>query len=73
MKLTKQEQALLIGRLINNVIGIGLAKERIDEQKLEQAVMMYNEINDNTTPKQEREALISILDKAIDEFLDSKE
>ncbi|PUW00108.1 MULTISPECIES: hypothetical protein [Bacteria] len=69
MKLTKQEQAVVIGRLINNILGVELAKERIDPQKLEKAVAMYNEMNDNTTPKETREALISVLDKTIDEFL----
>ncbi|MBE7104476.1 hypothetical protein FT637_15900 [Bacillus cereus] len=73
MKLIKQEQAVVIGKLINNVIGVELAKQRIDDQKLEKAVLLYNEMNDNTTPKQEREALISVLDKTIDEFLECKE
>lgn len=69
MKLTKQEQAVVIGRLINNILGVELAKERIDPNKLEKAVSMYNEMNDNTTTKETREALISVLDKTIDEFL----
>ncbi|MBJ7997707.1 hypothetical protein JDS75_24930 [Bacillus cereus] len=68
-ELTKQEQSAVIGKLINNVIGVELAKQSIDPQKLENAVLMYNEMNDNTTPKQEREALLSVLDKVIDEFL----
>ncbi|MEK4581772.1 hypothetical protein [Bacillus sp. FSL R12-0074] len=72
MKLTelnKQEQAVVIGRLINNILGVELVKERIEPQKLEKAVAMYNEMNDDTTPKQVREALVSVLDKTIDEFL----
>ncbi|PED73075.1 hypothetical protein CON97_05575 [Bacillus pseudomycoides] len=69
MKLTKQEQALVIGRLINNILGEGLVKGHIDPQKLEKVVSMYNEIYDNTTPKQERELLISVLEKTIDEFI----
>ncbi|MFK4380139.1 FMN-dependent NADH-azoreductase [Bacillus sp. RC218] len=68
-ELTKQEQSAVIGKLINNVIGVELAKQSIDPQQLENAVLMYNEMNDNTTPKQEREALLSVLDKVIDEFL----
>ncbi|MED1559870.1 hypothetical protein [Bacillus paramycoides] len=58
MKLTKQEEMVGIGKLINNIIGLELVKQRIDPQKLEKAVSMYNEMNDNTTPKQKREALI---------------
>lgn len=34
---------------------------------------MHNEMNDDMTPKQTREALINVLDKVIDEFLESKE
>lgn len=69
MKLNKQEQTVIIGKLINNVIGVELAKQHIDPQKLERAVVLHNEMNDDMTPKQVREALINILDKAIDEFL----
>ncbi|WP_242294597.1 hypothetical protein [Bacillus cereus group sp. BfR-BA-01381] len=73
MKLTKQEQTVIIGQLINNVIGVELAKQHIDPQKLEKAVALHNEMNDDMTPKQVREALINVLDKAIDEFLEHKE
>ncbi|PGS04840.1 hypothetical protein COC45_28175 [Bacillus cereus] len=69
MKLSKQEQTVVIGKLINNVIGVELVKEHIDPQKLEKAVALHNEMNDDMTPKQVREALINVLDKAIDEFL----
>lgn len=73
MKLNKQEQTVIIGKLINNVIGVELAKQHIDPQKLEKAVALHNEMNDDMTPKQVREALIDVLDKAIDEFLEYKE
>ncbi|MDZ4464633.1 hypothetical protein [Bacillus cereus] len=69
MKLNKQEQTVIVGHLINNVIGLELVKQHIDPQKLEKAVALHNEINDDMTPKQTRESLISTLDKAIDEFL----
>lgn len=69
MKLSKQEQTVIIGQLINNVIGMDLVKQHIDPQKLEKAVAMHNEISDDMTPKQTREALIIVLDKTIDEFL----
>ncbi|MDA1679475.1 hypothetical protein [Bacillus cereus group sp. TH152-1LC] len=69
MKLSKQEQTVIIGKLINNVIGVDLAKQHIDPQKLEKAVALHNEMNDDITPRQCREALINVLDKAIDEFL----
>ncbi|HDR8094002.1 TPA: hypothetical protein QCZ12_004107 [Bacillus cereus] len=69
MKLNKPEQTVVVGHLINNVIGLELVKQHIDPQKLEKAVVLHNEINDDMTPKQTREALISVLDKAIDEFL----
>ncbi|MCU5682772.1 hypothetical protein OCF64_12975 [Bacillus wiedmannii] len=73
MKLTKQEQTVIIGKLINNIIGVELAKQNIDPQKLEKAVALHNEMNDDMTPKQVREALINVLDKAINEFLEVKE
>ncbi|CAI8738378.1 hypothetical protein COM13_12470 [Bacillus pseudomycoides] len=69
MKLSKQEQTVIIGQLINNVIGMDLVKQHIDPQKLEKAIAMHNEISDDMTPKQTREALISVLDKTIDEFI----
>ncbi|PFC53256.1 hypothetical protein CN297_09395 [Bacillus cereus] len=69
MKLNKQEQTVIIGKLINNIIGVELAKQHINPQKLEKAVALHNEMNDDMTPKQVREALINVLDKAIDEFL----
>lgn len=72
MELTKQEQTVVIGNLINNIIGVELAKQHIDPQKLEKAVALHNELNDDMTPRNCREALISVLDKAIDVFLDSK-
>ncbi|PFJ15335.1 hypothetical protein COD67_14330 [Bacillus cereus] len=73
MKLNKKEQTVVVGHLINNVIGLELVKQHIDPQKLEKAVALHNEMNDDMTPKQTRESLINVLDKAIDEFLVSKE
>ncbi|PGW41003.1 hypothetical protein [Bacillus thuringiensis] len=69
MKLNRSEQTVVVGHLINNVIGLELVKKHIEPQKLEKAVALHNEINDDMTPKQTRESLISVLDKAIDEFL----
>ncbi|WP_267379414.1 hypothetical protein [Bacillus sp. GM_Baccil_2] len=69
MKLNKQEQTVVVGHLINKVIGMEVVKRYIDPHKLEKAVALHNEINDDMTPKQTRESLISTLDKAIDEFL----
>lgn len=68
MKLTKQEQAVAIGISIS-MLGHDLVNERIDKQKLEGAIPIFNELEDNTTPKQKREAMVSLLDKTIDEFL----
>ncbi|AFL46446.1 TPA: hypothetical protein QCW10_006437 [Bacillus thuringiensis] len=68
MKLTKQEQAVVIGTFIS-MLGQDLVNERIDKQKLERVLPIFNEMQDNTTPKQKREAMISLLEKAVDEFL----
>ncbi|WIG14996.1 hypothetical protein [Bacillus thuringiensis] len=68
MKLTKQEQAIVIGTFIS-MLGQELVNERIDKQKLENAIPIFNELEDNTTPKQKREAMISLLGKTVDEFL----
>ncbi|TXR91232.1 hypothetical protein DN390_29720 [Bacillus sp. SH7-1] len=68
MKLTKQEQAIVIGTFIS-MLGQDLVNERIDKQKLEGAIPIFNKLEDNTTPKQKREAMISLLDKTVDEFL----
>ncbi|MCU5085432.1 hypothetical protein OCA23_19040 [Bacillus cereus] len=68
MKLTKQEQAVAIGTFIS-MLGQDLVNERIDKQKLENAIPIFIELEDNTTPKQKREAMISLLGKTVDEFL----
>ncbi|MGU3461227.1 hypothetical protein [Bacillus sp. D48C] len=69
MELTKQEQAVAIGTFIS-MLGQDLVNERIDKQKLERVLPIFNEMQDNTTPKQKREAMISLLGKAMDEFLE---
>ncbi|EJR18710.1 TPA: hypothetical protein ACGW5B_000551 [Bacillus paranthracis] len=68
MKLTKQEQAVIISTFIS-MLGTDLVNERIDKQKLESVLPIFNEMEDNTTPKQRREAMISLLGKTVDEFL----
>ncbi|AJG79240.1 hypothetical protein FOC89_22990 [Bacillus thuringiensis] len=68
MKLTKPEQAVIISTFIS-MLGTDLVNERIDKQKLESVLPIFNEMEDNTTPKQRREAMISLLGKTIDEFL----
>ncbi|MDA2638456.1 hypothetical protein PDQ79_28695 [Bacillus cereus] len=69
MKLTKQEQAVAIGTFIS-ILGQDLVNERTNKQKLERVLPIFNEMQDNTTPKQKREAMISLLGKAVDEFLE---
>ncbi|MEB9684601.1 hypothetical protein BK742_26185 [Bacillus thuringiensis serovar pingluonsis] len=68
MKLNKQEQAVIISTFIS-MLGTDIVNERIDKQKLESVLPIFNEMEDNTTPKQRREAMVSLLDKTIDEFL----
>ena len=68
MKLTKQEQAVAIGTFIS-MLGQDLVNECIDKQKLESVIPIFNELEDNTTQKQKREAMISLLVKAMDEFV----
>ncbi|MBJ8026322.1 hypothetical protein JDS90_33675, partial [Bacillus cereus] len=46
-----------------------LVNDRIDKQKLERVLPIFNEMQDNITPKQKREAMISLLAKVVDEFL----
>lgn len=72
MKLTKQEQAVVIGTFIS-MLGQDLVNERIDKQKLENVIPVFGEMQDNTTPKQKREAMVSLLGKTMDEFINSKE
>ncbi|HFK1518207.1 TPA: hypothetical protein ACGXMA_004086 [Bacillus cereus] len=72
MKLTKSEQAVAIGTFIS-ILGQDLVNEHIDKQKLESAIPIFNELEDNTTPKQKREAMVSLLGKAMDEFIKNKE
>ena len=51
MKLNKQEQAVVIGTFIS-MLGQDLVNERIDKKKLESVLPIFNEMQDNTTPKQ---------------------
>ncbi|MBK5495333.1 hypothetical protein [Bacillus sp. TH13] len=69
MKLNKQEQAVAIGTFIS-MLGQELVNEHIDKRKLESVLPIFNEMQDNTTPKQKREAMISLLGKAVDELLE---
>ncbi|MCZ6942383.1 hypothetical protein EJ131_17945 [Bacillus mycoides] len=71
-KLTKQEQAVAIGTFIS-ILGEQVVNERINPGKLEKTSVLHNELHDNTTPKQRREAMISVLDKTMDVFLENKE
>ncbi|HDR8053027.1 TPA: hypothetical protein QCY45_003880 [Bacillus cereus] len=68
MKLNKQEQAVIISTFIS-MLGTDLVNERIDKQKLESVLPIFNEMEDNTTPKQRREAMVSLLGKTVDELL----
>ncbi|WP_412838591.1 hypothetical protein [Bacillus paranthracis] len=68
MKLAKQEQAVIISTFIS-MLGTDLVNECIDKRKLESVLPIFNEMEDNTTPKQRREAMVSLLNKTIDEFL----
>lgn len=68
MKLNKPEQAVAIGTFIS-MLGQDLVNERIDKKKLESVIPIFNEMEDNTTPKQRRESMVSLLDKTMDEFL----
>ncbi|WP_410991134.1 hypothetical protein [Bacillus cereus] len=69
MKRTKQEQAVAIGTFIS-MLGQDFINERIDNQKLESVLPIFNQMQDNTTPKQKREAIVSLFDKAVGEFLE---
>ncbi|MDA1952005.1 hypothetical protein PDL03_21080 [Bacillus cereus] len=69
MKLNKQEQAVAIGTFIS-MLGQDLINERINKKKLESVLPIFNEMQDNTTPKQKREAMISFLEKVVNEFLE---
>ncbi|PEN72223.1 hypothetical protein CN553_32355 [Bacillus cereus] len=69
MKLDKQEQAVAIGTFIS-MLGQEFVNERIDKQKIESVLPIFNEMQDNTTPKQKREAMLSLLGKTLDEFLE---
>lgn len=72
MKLTKQEQAVVIGTFIA-MLGEDIVNKHIDSEKLEKAIPIFNEIEDNTTPRERREASISLLEKVIDDFLATEE
>ncbi|HFK1513656.1 MULTISPECIES: hypothetical protein [Bacillus cereus group] len=68
MQLTKQEQAVIIGTFIT-MLGTEKVNEQIEAEKLERMLPLFNELEDNTTPKQKREAGMSVLKKVMDNFL----
>lgn len=68
MKLTKLEQTVVIGTFIS-MIGAEKVAELVAPEKLNQVISIINEMEDNTTPKQKRESAMSVLEKAIDDFL----
>ncbi|MGM2728385.1 hypothetical protein ACS2QU_10900 [Bacillus cereus group sp. Bce005] len=68
MELNRQEQSVLIGTFIS-MLGKDIVNERIDKKKLEGVVPSFNEMEDKTTPKQRREAMVSVLNKTMDDFL----
>ncbi|MFT4497667.1 MULTISPECIES: hypothetical protein [Bacillus cereus group] len=67
-KLARPEQAIIISTFIS-MLGPDLVNERINKKKLESVIPIFNEMEDNTTPKQRREAMVRVLDKTMDEFL----
>ncbi|EEL84640.1 hypothetical protein bcere0029_56300 [Bacillus cereus AH1272] len=44
----------------------------VDPQKLAKVSDIHNELYDNTTPRERREAMISLLNKTMDEFVGNK-
>ncbi|MBJ8113550.1 hypothetical protein JDS99_28810 [Bacillus cereus group sp. N6] len=68
MKVTKQEQAIIIGVIIS-ALGGKIVNECIHTDKLENVSVIHNEMHDNTTLQERREALINLLDKIMDELL----
>ncbi|WP_259457243.1 hypothetical protein [Bacillus thuringiensis] len=55
-----------------SILGEQIVNECINPDKLEWTSIIHNELYDNTTPKERGEAMISLLDKTMDEFMDSK-
>ncbi|MCU5196484.1 hypothetical protein OCE52_16910 [Bacillus mobilis] len=68
MELTKLEQTVVIGTFIS-MIGAEKVTELVAPEKLDRVISIINEMEDNTTPKQKRESAMSVLEKAIDDFL----
>ncbi|HDR4450950.1 hypothetical protein ACTFRK_29200 [Bacillus cereus group sp. MYBK227-2] len=69
MKLDQQEQAVVIGNTIMMLGGHEEVTKYVDPQKLAKVSEIHNELYDNTTPRERREAMIRLLDKTMDEFL----
>ncbi|AYF06555.1 TPA: hypothetical protein QCY18_003813 [Bacillus cereus] len=72
MKLSKQEQAVVIGNTIMMLGGHEEVTNYVDPQKLAKVSDIHNELYDNTTPRERREAMISLLNKTMDEFVGNK-
>ncbi|PGA91033.1 hypothetical protein [Bacillus toyonensis] len=69
MKVTKQEQAIIIGIVIS-ALGEQIVNACTNTDKLEKVSVIHNEMHDNTTPRERREAMINLLDKTMDELLE---
>ncbi|MGE1022585.1 hypothetical protein ACQGS6_01270 [Bacillus sp. GMs2/2] len=72
MKLSKQEQAVVIGNTIMMLGGHEEVTNYVDPQKLAKVSDIHNELYDNTTPRERREAMINLLNKTMDEFVENK-
>ncbi|MEB8702704.1 hypothetical protein P4H21_18315 [Bacillus cereus] len=72
MKLSKQEQAVVIGNTIMMLGGNEEVTNYVDPKKLAKVSDIHNELYDNTTPRERREAMISLLNKTMDEFVGNK-
>lgn len=67
-QLTKLEKALVIGTILN-AIGEEELEKYIELNKIEPLIKPFDEMQENITPKEKKEATTNLLNKLTDDFL----
>ncbi|OXB98929.1 MULTISPECIES: hypothetical protein [Bacillus] len=67
-QLTKLEKAIVIGTILN-AIGEEKLEEYIELEKIEPLIETFDDMQENTTPKEKKEATTNLINKLIEDFL----
>ncbi|MGE6501856.1 hypothetical protein ACQKF0_16190 [Bacillus wiedmannii] len=72
MQLTKLEKAIAIGTILN-AIDEDKLEDYVELESLRPVVKVLNRLNKRTKPEEKKEAITGLINKLIDDLLNSKE